>query len=157
MSKMLLAEDKMLALKTATRLLIARLGTFEAAASVCRLQVSALQECASRNHPERMLPLDVILQLEECAGEPIVTGAMARLQGLAVARPEAVQVPAIGASVGAAVAQAGALASELLSAQADGRLDEGERASLLARAESVRNAAEATMASLAPVALRAVA
>lgn len=154
---MKLSEDKMLALKTATKLLIGRVGGLEAAASVCRVSVPVLSEYGSRNHAERMMPIDVALQLEECAGEPIVTGAMARLQGLAVARPEAVQVPAIGASVGAAVAQAGALASELLSAQADGRLDEGERASLLARAESVRNAAEATMASLAPVTLRAVA
>ena len=158
MTKMLLAEDRVRALKTAVALLIHQVGGLPAAASACRLQASALQECASRTHPERMLPIDVVLQLEAVAGEAIVTGAMARLQGLSLARPEAGAVPAIGAAVGTVAAQAGALASLLLAVQSDGVVDEAERAALRGLAEDVRNAADATLAGLAPnPALRVVA
>lgn len=149
MSKILLAEDRMLALKTAATLLIHRVGGLPAAASACRLQVSALQECASRHHPERMLPIDVVLQLELVAGEAIVTGAMGRLQGMTLARPEAGAVPAIGHAVAVAARCAGAATAAFLDAQSDGMLDAGERAELTRHFEAVRDSADAALAGLA--------
>lgn len=154
---MKLVEEKALAIKTATRLLITRVGGLEAAASVCRLAASALSECSSRNHLERMLPLDVALQLEEVAGEPIVTAALARIQGRSLASPDPGAVPAVANAVGAVVAQAGALAAQLIAAQADGHVCEVERAQMRGVAEQVRDAAEATLAGLSGPALRVVA
>lgn len=156
---MRLADDKVKAIKAATSQLIHEVGGAEVAAMVCRASQPVLYEYMSPNRLDRVIAVDVALQLEAHLGKPIVTGAMARMQGLAIARPDAAAAPAIGAAVGTAVAQAGALASALLAAQADGRLDAGERAALLTLAEAVRNAADETMAGLAPggAALRVVA
>lgn len=146
---MRLAEDKMLALKTATKLLIHAVGGLEAAASACRVSVSVLSEYQSRNHPERMMPVDVALQLEAVAGEAVVTGAMARLQGLSLGRPAEGEVPAIGRAVALVARQAGAAAATFLDAHSDGHLDAGERAELRRLVETVRDSADAALAGLA--------
>lgn len=151
-------DDKLAAIKAATSLLIHRVGGAEAAAMVCRASVQVLYEYASPHRPDRVIPVDVAMQLETFLGEPVVTATLARLQGLTVARPDDAGVPDISRAVGLAAQQAGALASLLLAAQADNHLDDSERVELRRVAESLLDAARATISGLAaPAALRVVA
>jgi hypothetical protein len=145
---MKLADDKVAALKTATHALLGRLGGLAAAATVCRVSVPVLSEYQSLNHRERIMPLDVALQLETVAGEPIVSGAVARMQGWTLVRPEAGVVPEIGRSVAALSRHAGETGARFLEANADGVLDAGETAELRRQIEAVRDSAEAALARL---------
>lgn len=155
---MRLSDDRIKAIKAATSQLVLKAGGAEAAAMVCRASAPVLYEYMSINRLDRVIAADVAMQLEAFVGEPVVTAAMARLHGYTVTRPDAVAVPQVGAAVGTVAAQAGALASLLLAAQADGTLDDGEMAALRGVAERVRDAANATLAGLSPAApaLRAV-
>jgi hypothetical protein len=148
-SAMKLALDKVAALKTATHALITEVGGLPAAASVCRVSVPRLSEYQSRNHPESLMPIDVVLQLEAVAGAPIVTGALARLQGHTLASPDAAPVPAIGRSVAALARHAGEVGAQYLDASADGRIDPAERAALMQQAEHAARALQDVLAALA--------
>ena len=154
---MKLADDKLAAIKTATHAAIAQLGGLLAAATVCNKSVAVLSEYQSRAHPDRIIPTDTAMLLDMALGQPVIIGALLRLQGYAIARSDGDAVPAIGHAVGHVAQQAGALASMLLAAQADGALDDGERADLRRIAEAVRDGADATLAGLAAPALRVVA
>lgn len=155
---MKLADEKSLALKTAAKLLIARCGGLEAAASACRVSVSNLSEYGSRNHPERHMPVDVALQLEEVAGEPIVTGALARMQGHSCVRPDGEAVGVLSEAVAAAARHAGEVTARFVEASADSRIDHRERADLLRHVHDLRVATEAMAAALvAPAGLKVVA
>lgn len=143
-----LGTDQIAALKTATHLLIHTVGGLDAAASVCRLAAARLSVCQSRNHPEAQLPIDVVLQLEAVAGEPIVTAAMARLQGLTVARPDAGVRADIGRAIGAVARTAGAAAAVYMEAQADGVVDAQEQDALRRHLEAVRDEAAASLSAL---------
>jgi Phage regulatory protein CII (CP76) len=64
--------------KSAVAELIADVGGLEAAASLCRLQKSRLSRVASPLAQDAHLPIDVLIELESVASEPIVTSALAR-------------------------------------------------------------------------------
>jgi hypothetical protein len=148
MTGVVLDAQGVAALKTATRALVARLGGLEAAASVCRLQVSRLAECQSLNHPGALLPIDVVVQLEAVAEEPVVSRVLLGALGLGVAVPG----EAVGASIGQAVAAmtrgAGDAAAEFMEARADGVVDVAEETRLRERFTAVRDGADAALAAL---------
>lgn len=145
------SDAQIAAIKTATHLLIDRVGGLAAAASACNKSVSRLSELQSRNHPDAIMPLDTVLMLEVVAGEPILTGAIARLQGLTLARPDAAAAPEIGRAF------AGVATAAYVEAQTDGRIDASERADLARHFQTVRDAADAALAGLTAPALRSVA
>ncbi len=69
------------ALKTAFKQVVVMLGGLEAAASCTRVAKSQLSEYGSVQADERHAPIDVVLDLERIAGEPLITAALARAQG----------------------------------------------------------------------------
>jgi hypothetical protein len=156
---MKIEDAKLSVLKAATAQLLYKVGGPEAASLVCRASVQVLYEYMSINRVDRVIPVDVVLQLEAYAGEPIVTGALARLQGRTLATPDAAAVPAIGRSVAALVRHAGEVGAQYLDASADGRIDPGERAALMQQAEKAAAALQDVVAALAgeAAALRVVA
>lgn len=151
------SDAQIAAIKTATHLLIDRVGGLAAAASACNKSVSRLSEFQSRNHPDAIMPLDTALMLEMVAGEPIMTAVLARMQGFSVARPDATNTPEIGRAVALAARSAGAATAAFMEAQADGHIDAGEAAELRRHFETVRDSADAALAGLAAPALRVVA
>ena len=72
------------ALKTAARRLVVSVGGLEAAATVCRLNKTALAAAYDPHQPERALPVDVVAELEHVAAAPVVTTVLARLSGHAL-------------------------------------------------------------------------
>jgi len=155
---MKLASDKVAALKTATKLLITELGGLAAAASACRVSVPVLSEYTSVNHPDRTMPIDVVLQLEAVLGVPVVTAALARLNGRSLAEPAVGAIPCVGRAVAAVTRHAGAAAAAFMEAAADGQIDRTEAADMTRLLEAVReHAGEALAALSAQPALRVVA
>lgn len=114
------------ALKTASRALVQAVGGIEAAALVCRYQKSAIAEACSRTAPDRTLPLDVVADLERCAGEPYVTRVLAGLNGHAL-----LPTPAIGPAEAQAIARVlsggGEVGAAFAEGYADARLSGAER------------------------------
>ena len=105
---------------------------------------------------DQHMPIDVALALEEVAGKPILTGAMASLQGYTLAKPEAA-APDIGRSVAALSRHAGEVGARFLEANADGHIDPTERADMLHQAERTTTALQDVVAGLSGGALRVVA
>lgn len=68
------------ATKTAWKLLVGRLGGTEAVASCTRATRSMASDYGNIQS-ERFVPVDVLLDAEAVAGEPLVTAALARAQG----------------------------------------------------------------------------
>jgi hypothetical protein len=68
-------------LKTHVRRLIALLGGIEAAATVTR---SRLAEYADVHAQDRHMPIDILLDLELAAGDPLVTAQLAAAQGYVI-------------------------------------------------------------------------
>lgn len=154
---MKLADDRIAALKTAIHALIHAVGGLAAAASVCRVSVPVLSEYQSRNHPERMMPIDVALQLELVAGAPLVTGALARLQGFSVARPEGAAQPCVGRAIAMVSRHAGAAAAAFMEASADGAINATEASEMSRLLEATREHIDDALAGLAAPTLRVVA
>lgn len=69
-----------LAIKTATQAVIRRVGGIEAAASFARVGRSQLSDYQNRNVPV-IVPVDVAIEMDLCAQEPIVLAAMALAEG----------------------------------------------------------------------------
>ena len=69
------------ALKTAFKLVVSDVGGLEAAAACTRLGKSQLAEYGNINS-EKMITVDVVLDLEAIGGAPHVTAAMAAAHGL---------------------------------------------------------------------------
>lgn len=114
------------ALKVASRALVARLGGGEAASLVCRYNGPALSDACSLTKPDRSLPVDVVADLERCAGDPVVTRILAGLSNHAL-----VPLPTPGGQGAQAIARvlAGAadVAAEFAADMTDGRLSSAER------------------------------
>jgi hypothetical protein len=155
---MKLSDDKIAAIKTATWRLIDEVGGLEAAASVCRVSVPVLSEYQSRNKPDRIIPVDVVVALERVAGKAIVTEALARMAGLALTNPDASAAPRLDVTMAAIAGGAGQLTADYVAARADGVLDAAERAALVERAAAVHRATGEFVAGLSEgAALRVVA
>lgn len=114
------------AIKTATRLLVQRVGGLEAAASVCRYAKSALAETYDLHRMDRSMPADVIADLESVAGAPVVTEVLARLSGHAL-----LPIGTAGGIEAQALAEVGRRASDVFAAwalaHADARVTDSER------------------------------
>jgi hypothetical protein len=68
------------AVKTAWKLLVAKVGGVEAAAACTRASRSLVSDYGNYESP-RFAPGNAILDVEEIAGEPLVTAALARARG----------------------------------------------------------------------------
>jgi hypothetical protein len=148
MSGPLLEEAHLLALKSASRVVLAAHGKGVAAAAACRLNEGSLSDCASPHHRERTLPVDVALQLELLGGSTAITSALARAHGCAL-------VPLGVRCGGQAVADLERLGSEIggyvtaqVRAMSDGVLTEAERAALARSLGELAEAARNAQASL---------
>ena len=126
MSTAHIASDDMRALKTATRVLVRAVGGIEAAATVCRYGKSAIAEGYDMQRCDRTLPIDVVADLELCAGVPAVTTVLARLSGHAL-----VPIGPAGGLEAQAIAEVGRRASGMFAswaaAQADADVSDAER------------------------------
>jgi hypothetical protein len=139
------------ALATATKRLIGELGGLEAAASCTRVRPSVLSDYGNP-HSERMVPVDVTLDLERIAGRPLVTAALASLQGYALLPLDARGDDDIArhlARIGASVASLFARAAEALR---DGVVDDAERQDLLFRLAEVGRTVTAAQSGLSAAA-----
>lgn len=128
MTDTLLSPVDRAALKTAVRRLVRAVGGLDAAATVCRLNRSALAETYDPHRPDRGMPCDVIADLEAAAAEPIVTQVLARLSGCAL-----VPIEAGPALEDVALAEVGVRASDVFAAWARAKGD--ARVSLKERRE----------------------
>lgn len=138
------------ALKTYTRQLIHAVGGLDAAASCCRVGRSSLGNYQDHDS-DQFMPMDVALALEQVAGKPILTGAMARMQGYTLTRPDADTAQDIGRSVAAVARHAGEASARFMEAASDGKIDNRERSDLRRHADELANAASAMQAALAEV------
>lgn len=68
------------AIKTATQAVIRAVGGVDAAASFVRVGRSQLSDYQNR-HSQSVVPVDVALEMDRCAQEPIVLAAMALAEG----------------------------------------------------------------------------
>lgn len=143
-------------IKTATAKAIHDLGGLEAAATVCRGTVQSLSDYQNRNRPDRIVPLDVALELDAALGEPVILSALARMEGFTLTAPDASRAPALDGAVAAMLTGAGQAGAAWVVAQADGVLDPAERAEIQAHAERVRDGADAVLAGLNAPKLRVV-
>jgi hypothetical protein len=121
-----ISSTEFAALKVASRALVKGLGGGDAASLVCRYNPTALSDACSLNRPDRTLPIDVVADLERCAGQPTVTAVLARMQGFAL-------VPMVlpGTREAQAIAEIGRTSAEVFAAWAtamgDDTLSDGER------------------------------
>jgi hypothetical protein len=77
-------------LKAAVRALLHALGGETKAASLCRVAKSTLSEYGNPTYPERHMPVDVVLALEQAAGTSPVSEHLAAAHGAILLRlPEA--------------------------------------------------------------------
>jgi hypothetical protein len=141
-------------LKTAFRLLIQRVGGFEAAASCTGASPARLHVMADLQQDDRYPRLDYVADLERVAGEPLVTSILAgathhRLSLL----PQAVRGNELRA-IAATLRRGADLAAEHAEAMEDGRLSDEERAELDQHLAAVAQAADAARAAIAASAER---
>jgi hypothetical protein len=136
-------------LATATKRLIAELGGLEAAASVTRVRPPQLSDYGSP-HVAQYMPADVIADLETVAGRPLLTEALARLQGYALLPlsprgPDdlALHLARIGQGVGV-------LFGRVSEALLDGTIDAGERQDILSALTVVHRVVGEALGALSP-------
>ena len=145
-----LAEAELLALKSATKVLVAAHGKGVAAAAACRLNEGSLSDCASRHHLDRTLPVDVALQLELTGGSTAITAALARAHGCLLVPVElrgGGDLAVLLADLGREVGDVFAAASRAL---ADGVVDEPERAELVRELGELVAVGQRALAALSP-------
>lgn len=68
-------------LKMATRLLREKAGGFAAAEAASRIGHSQLQRCEDRAEDKTFLTIDVVADIEQFGGEPVLTRALAAITG----------------------------------------------------------------------------
>jgi hypothetical protein len=143
-----LAEAHLLALKVASRVVLAAHGKGAVAAASCRLNEGSLSDCASAHHPDRTLPLDVALQLELMGASTAITAALAHAHGCALV-PVA---PRCGSQAVADLERLGGEIGDYVTAQVramgDGVLTEAERTALARALGQLAEAATNAQASL---------
>jgi hypothetical protein len=145
-----LAEAELLALKSATRVVLLAHGKQSAAAAACRLNEPSLSDCASAYHPERCLPVDVALQLELSGASRAITAALAQAHGCLL-------VPVVVRGGGDLAAELSALGREVgdvfgasARALADGVVSEAERADLARELAEMIAVGQRALAALSP-------
>lgn len=136
-------------IKAATQMAIHRLYGLANAAMVCRAEKTALHEYQSINHPDRVIPLDIALQLDTACGEPIILGAMARMQGFTLTAPERAENPQIDTAMAQIAGGAGALLATFVEAKADDHLGAGEKVRLREHLDAIEAGLSDARAGLA--------
>ncbi|KXV68140.1 hypothetical protein AD951_12510 [Acetobacter malorum] len=68
------------AIKTATKKAIQHIGGIDAAATICRVGRSQLSDYGNRDSAQ-VVPVDVAVDLDSCAQEPLILAAMAYAEG----------------------------------------------------------------------------
>lgn len=137
------------AMKTALRALVDRVGGVEAASSVLGgYPTSRISEAMSLHHPERMLRVDLVADLEAVAGQPLVSAVVARLNGC-VLLPMPAATGDAGLAVGAVLRGAGEVGARAAEAMADGTLTDAERGALADRLGELARAVAHAQAVLA--------
>jgi hypothetical protein len=144
-----LAEAHLLALKAATRLVLAAHGKGAAAAAACRLNEGSLSECASIHHPDRTLPVDVALQLELMGESTALTAAMAMAHGCVLVPVVARGQNDLGQQLARLGREAGDVFAAGYAALADGQVTEAERCDLVRELGEMIAVAHAVMGLLA--------
>ncbi|RIK91749.1 MAG: hypothetical protein DCC73_14905 [Proteobacteria bacterium] len=131
------SDEQRLTLKTAFRLLLRQVGKLDyIAGAVTRLTPGSMSK-AGNPQEDYYPPLDAILDLEIAAGRPVVTEALARLQGYRLeVMADAGEVDLMQEST-AATAKLGAWAGAVMAAMADGSLTHAERVSLRTQARDI--------------------
>ena len=143
-------------IKAATRHAIHRLGGLEAAALCCRAEKTALGEYQSINQPQRVIPVDIALQLDAALEAPVILPVLARLLGLAIAAPDGqLSRPQLDTAVAAALSRAAEAGALLIQGNADGVLDLHERGALAEKGAQLRAAADEMIAGASVVPMRA--
>lgn len=125
-----------LALKAETRRLIKACGGVESAASVTRVDFQTLSRY-SRPQEQQFIPVDVIADLEQDCGEPVVTRALADLAGYDLVKRESAAEPGEAERAFQALVSAeGEVTCEGIRALLDGAIDPGEAAAMLPKAKA---------------------
>ena len=138
-------------LKTAVRALLHGSGGEARAAEYCRVSKSTLSEYGNPTYPDRHMPVDVVLALEEHAGEMPLTGHMAAAHDCLLLRlPETDGAPdwllhltRIGKEAGDVFNRAGEYLAD------DGEIDETEAPLLLREVDELLHAVAAMRAAVA--------
>ena len=137
------------AIKTATRLLVKRVGGLDAAASACRYAKSAIAATYDPHRMDRSMPIDVVADLEAVAEAPLITEVLARLSGHAL-----VPIGAGGGMEAQAIARVGQRAAEVFAAwaaaHADARVTDAERQRVAQELLELQRACMQAVAALLP-------
>lgn len=142
-----LSNDQRNALKTAFKRVIADLGGATAAATVTRVGVSQLSEYGSVDSP-KMVPADVIAELELIAGQPHITTALASLQGFDLMPRGREHVGNIFDCLARVSHDNGRLFADMLRMSGDSEPGEKERAIIARNLTDLIASARAALASL---------
>ena len=134
-------------LKTAWKSLVLRLGGVDAVAACTRAVRSRVTEYGAV-HSDRFAPIDIILDAETVAGEPLITSALARAQGyelIAIDVKGEGELARIQARVGRDVAAFFASAAD---AMLSGSVTDRARSELIAELDALRRDCSMGIAAL---------
>lgn len=127
------------AIKTATKKAIQHLGGIDAAATISRVGRSQLSDYGNRNSPQ-VVPVDVALDLDTSAQEPLILAAMAHAEGF---RLVPVKISGTG-HIPKELAKFSKFSSEVLQegieSLEDGRVDVAEARAVLEHVQPARQA-----------------
>lgn len=135
------------ALKARFGILVKRCGGYVAAAAGCRVGSTQLNNYASMFH-DQFAPLDVVADLEDIAGEPIVTAEMAHRAGYVLVPVDAQGEGQLASSMAKLGKEVGESFGAYGDAMADGRLSPPEMERLARELADVAAAAKAALAVL---------
>ncbi len=122
--------QQLLALKTAGHLAIEAVGGFEAASLVTGLSTGRLSEACALHNTDRWLRVDSAARLDCAAQRPLMASVLANLTGHQLMPLPQVMEGEAPRAVAEAFAEGARGAVTLMTAMADGELDERERAAL---------------------------
>ncbi|WP_019997293.1 hypothetical protein [Aureimonas ureilytica] len=120
--------DMRLALKAAVRRAVALAGGGRSVENATRVSHSVLSRYGLPEHTDQHCPLDVAIDLDLEAGQPVILAALAEMQGYDIVRREPVAPSDTPwcAKISAMVQQDGRVTSTLLEAIADGQISPAE-------------------------------
>ena len=136
-------------LEQAVAVLLARFTKLLDAGDRCRVGPKQLSAYANPNSPDRYMPVDVVLDLEGAAGDPIVTRCLAAQQGFVLFRLPAVRACRLWDRHHRQVVKEGSVVFvKLTEALEDGAISRQEAAALLVEVNEALAAFAALRSSL---------
>lgn len=124
-----IADSWFIAIKQATRDLVRASCGIVAAGEIAHASRSEVSRWQSATDPD-IIPLAAVLALEAECGQPLVTGAMARLHGMRLAGDGPASAAAIAASHAQIMQHFARLMQDMAHALADGQITPSEAGSL---------------------------